>query len=157
MLPISIEYIFVERHVLFLIPLLMVMALTATDAARPCVDRLSLYIGGALLVAYGLFSLAGTHDFLMENRTRCEALHDLIDVAHVPADWIGGRLISFNDLDIPLDRRRRSINILPPYALSYGPLRGYVEIRRYPFQRWLPVEEADILVLKRRPPPAKNK
>ena len=133
---------------------LMVVALTATDTAKPCLDRLSLLMGGALLAACGLFSLAGTHDYLAESRTRWEALHDLTEVAHIPPTQIAGgcEFFASRGYDWTNPARRwpdglKDSTLRPAYVLSFGPMGGFEEVKRYPFRRWLPIADGHTLVL----------
>jgi Dolichyl-phosphate-mannose-protein mannosyltransferase len=148
----SPEYSFFDRYVVFL----LVPAVVVVTRAAPASNRrgtVALAAAIVLVGLYGLFSVTQTHDYLAWNRARWHALEDLRHQGVPPATIDGG--FEFNawygfDPDAPRatvgGTWRRQGN---EYVVALGPLPSYTEVRRYPFQRWLPLQRDAITVLRK--------
>jgi hypothetical protein len=111
---------------------------------------------GALIAAFALFSVAGTHDFLAFNRARLAAT-DTLARNHVASSQIDGgyEYNGFYDYD-PNYRASPSKSywwvVDDEYVISSGPLDGYCVIRSFPYQRWLSGAAVNVDILRRRAP-----
>jgi hypothetical protein len=107
-----------------------------------------------LISLFAYFSVASTHDFLAWNRARWQALNKLTVVQKISPKLIDGGY-EFNGWRLADRRYKQKPNKSfwwvddDNYVIASGPLQGYKEIARYPFQRWLMIEEKPILTLKK--------
>ncbi len=150
----SPQYSFFDRYVVFLlVPAIAVVAKAAPAANRRAAPALAAAI--VLVGLYGLFSVTQTHDYLAWNRARWQALRDLTHQGVPPAKIDGG--FEFNawygyDPAAPPETAGGTWRTQgDEYVVTLGPLPSYVEVRRYPFQRWLPVRSDAITVLRPSP------
>jgi hypothetical protein len=154
MLFIDIELAF-DRYLLFLvavgIPVVILMVSNLSPGRAGSAIRT---VAIASLVLYGTFSIAGTHDYLSWNRARWQALNNLaVEQRVTPIDIDGG--FEFNgwylyDLNyIPRLKKSWWWVFRDDFMVTFGPVPEFTEIRRYPFRRWLPPGEGNILVLRR--------
>ena len=143
-----------DRYLLFLVPLgiaivILLVSNVSLGQAGPAFRTVAI----ASLVLYGTFSIAGTHDYLSWNRARWQALNNLAAERVTPIDIDGG--FEFNgwylyDLDyIPRLKKSWWWVFRDDFMVTFGPVPEFTEIRRYPFRRWLPPGEGNILVLRR--------
>lgn len=146
---------YLDRYVLWLLPLLMACVPRAPLPIRKY-PRVWLAAAG-LLVAYGVFSVAGIHDYFAWNRARWQAIDYLMaDVHATPAQIDGG--YEFNgwyDYDshyrVQADRSWWWVQD-DQYIVAFGDLPGYARILRVAYDRWLPPGQGDIVVLERESP-----
>jgi hypothetical protein len=110
----------------------------------------------ALVVAFALFSICGTRDYLAWNRIRWEALDDLMTSNGIREEEIDGGF-EFNGLHL-YDVRYQPARgkswwwvHRDTYLISFGSLRGYTVIRKYDWPRWMPPHTGQVLVLRRGP------
>ncbi|HEX6386756.1 MAG TPA: hypothetical protein VF177_18975, partial [Anaerolineae bacterium] len=140
---------YLDRYLLFILPLFMVgMMATGLQTSRLIVGVASL-----LLLPYGVFSVGATHDYLLWNRARWNALHYLMEDGVSHHDIDGG--FEFNGW-YSYDPAYRH---LPgkswwwvhndEYVLSFGPLEGYRAVERHSYQQWIPFRTGNIFVLRR--------
>jgi hypothetical protein len=144
-----------DRYVLFLVPLGIATINVVVSETRAGKTRFPLMpLAVAILALYGAFSIAGTHDYLSWNRARWQALNNLITEQGLsPGDIDGG--YEFNGWYLPESK----YGTTPAeklwwvgradFLVTFGPVPGYTELRRYPYRRWLPPPGGDILVLRR--------
>ena len=142
---------FLDRYLIWLLPLLMCLVLAWK---RLRIQVLSLSVFMIIISIYGFFALGGTHDYLAWNRARWKAAMDLVEKDGISYRNIDGGF-EFNGW-YGYDA---GYHIVPSkslwwvdedhYVIAFGPMPGYIEIRHYPFQRWLPPTEGRILVLQR--------
>ncbi len=115
----------------------------------------------ALLLAYGVYAVCGTRDFLTWNRSRWEALHYLMDSQKIqPKDIDGG--FEFNGMYLYDPQYRPS----PPksqwwvqndtYRIGFGNMPGYTPIKEYGYYHWLPPYAGKIVILKEDSPKILN-
>lgn len=137
-----------DRYFLLLVPISMMLVLLNGDAVARH-GRGVLGLAAAILLLYGIFSAAATHDYFSWNRARLDALYDLTNM-QVPTDRIdGGYEFNgwFNYKDDPDQNWWRVVG--DDYTLTFGPLPNFEVLRTYPFRRWLPPGEGEVLVLRR--------
>jgi putative effector of murein hydrolase LrgA (UPF0299 family) len=149
---VSPQYSFFDRYVVFL----LVPAVVVVARAAPVPDRLGNWPLAAAIVLvciYGVFSVTQTHDYLAWNRARWQALGDLTRQGIPPVKIDGG--FEFNawygyDPAAPPTTAggtwRRNGD---EYVIALGPLPSYVQMRSYPFQRWLPLRRDAITVMRK--------
>jgi hypothetical protein len=146
-----------DRYVLFLVPLgIVILFLLASDAGRAKAGSLvvSISLAVASLILYGAFSIAGTHDYLSWNRARWQALNNLETEQRVgPAEIDGGFEFNASHLYDPSYKASPGKSwyfvARDDFMIAFEPVPGFTEMKRYPFQRWLPPGEGSILVLRR--------
>jgi 4-amino-4-deoxy-L-arabinose transferase-like glycosyltransferase len=145
---------FLDRYLIWLLPLLMVCVLAALAPRHLDGNRWVTYAARALVVGYSAFSIAAAHDYFAWNRSRWEALTYLTQVLHVPTNEVDGGF-EFNgwyDYDRNY-RERAGVSWwwvqADNYIVAFGPLDGYREMLRYPYDRWLPPGHGDISVLRK--------
>lgn len=147
-----------DRYVLFLVPLgIAIIILLASGVGPVKAGSPLLPLAVVSLVLYGAFSIAGTHDYLSWNRARWKALNNLTTEQRVPADDIDGGLEfnawNFFDWNYRATREKSWWWVHgDDFMVTFGPVPGYAELRRYPFRRWLPPGEGNILVLRKTTP-----
>lgn len=147
-----------DRYIIPLLPLMMIFILSQATPIPFHINRLSTFIAAVLLLVYGTFSVAATHDYLSWNRARWKALHYLTEEAQISYNNIDGGF-EFNGWyePDPAGRKKaeKSWNWLfrkfdyTDYVLSFQPIKGFREIARYPFKRWLPLGKGYIYILVR--------
>ncbi len=145
---------FLDRYLIWPLPLLMSLTPAPRNSVYWHSSILPLSVAAALVFLYGLFALGASHDYLAWNRARWQALTDLIEKDH----------ISYRDIDGGFEfngwyaydakyRERPSKSWWwvesDQYMISFGQMPGYVEKKRYPFERWIPFEQGNIFVLER--------
>lgn len=131
-----------------------------SSAAKPPVLAAALSL--LLLVPFAAFAVGGTHDYMAWNRARWQALNDLTATVS-PMDIDGG--LEFNGWS-SYDLKYRDhggvvLGKVPNhrmvhnrvYAVTVSPVDGYEVVKRYPFTRWLPAGEGEVLVLKAKDKP----
>jgi 4-amino-4-deoxy-L-arabinose transferase-like glycosyltransferase len=107
-----------------------------------------------LISIFAYFSVASTHDYLAWNRARWQALNELTSVQKISPKLIDGGyefngwLLADRQYKQKPDKSYWWVNE-DNYVITSGPLKGYEEIARYPFQRWLMIQEKPILTLKK--------
>jgi 4-amino-4-deoxy-L-arabinose transferase-like glycosyltransferase len=144
---------FYDRYVIVFV--FTTIAMLAGVEKRAMLSRPFLVTSFVLLMAYGAFSVAATHDYLAWNRARWTALHDLMREAGIPPSHIygGGEFNGWYLYDqYSGDPKRRwfwAEN--DDYVVSFTPLDEYQVLKRYAVQRWLPWQRhaGDILVQRR--------
>ncbi len=146
-----------DRYYLLLTILGTIIILTGTQLFFSFFSsRLFIFAAILTFVSFAAFSVAGVHDYLALHRARWKAGTNLLIKEKLLPDQINGGF-EFNAwYSYPLTKRFRSEdswwwvkNMTNDYALSLGPIKGYRQVARYPFQRWLPYKEDQILVLKK--------
>ena len=143
-----------DRYLLPLLPVFILVICGAKLEHQPTWRQTRVVLSLILLVMYGGFSVAATHDYLSWNRSRWIALHSLIDGGKVPPNQIDGGL-EFNgwllcDAKYVTKPGKSWYWVYDDeYVITFGPLAGYTEMGRYPFHRWLFFNESNIFVLHR--------
>ena len=138
-----------DRYLLLFFPLFILLVSAVTLESQPPLHRTRVGLSFVLLVLYAGFSVAATHDYLSWNRSRWIALHSLIDDGKVHPNQInGGYEFGWVLYDSKHVKKLGKVDN-DEYMVTFGPVPGYTELRRYPFQRWLFFSESDIFILRR--------
>jgi len=144
-----------DRYVLCLVPLaIVILFLLVSDVGPAKAGTLARPSAVASLILYGAFSIAGTHDYLCWNRARWQALNNLTTEQRIrPGDIDGG--FEFNGWYL-YEPNYRAIPgkswwwvVRDNFMITFGPVPGFTEMKRYHFRRWLPPGEGSILILRK--------
>lgn len=145
-----------DRYQVFLLPLLVIIAAIVKRNVKLSTHRLFTIIGIIVIAVYGVFAIGATHDYLSWNRVRWKAARDLIEKARVPAGDINGGFefgawhAYSSQIRYVCDQRWWwGKNIKYKYLITFGPVNGYEEIKRYPYKRWIPLRQGNIYVLRK--------
>lgn len=148
---------FFDRYFMLCIPLFAVgiAGLRGTRAGPACgMARPLRFAVPALLAAFGLFAIAGTHDYLAWNRTRWTALQDLMHAGQVgPEDIDGG--FEFNGLHF-YDAKYQAGSQYSwwwvrsdTYLIGFGAVPGYKVMKEFTYVHWLPAHPQTLAVLRK--------
>lgn len=143
--PIALQRDPFDRYFLFLVPLAIIIVFVICGEGK--VGLLPKTVGILCLSIYGMFAIAGTHDYLAWNRVRWQALRTLVEVRHIPPERIQGG----NEFDVNYNSPERKWIDGDDFLVSFSPAQGYVESEQYTFRRWLPPGQGAIFVLHRSP------
>ncbi len=154
--PGAILTITLDRYLLPLLPLALALAVWAVAGLR-----LPTWPAWAVTAVVGVVAVAGTHDFLVLQGTTFDLAEATVragvDPNHLDggAQWDGERLYR-DGVEVPDPRADRTwwINLFAwdndsTYVVSTQPLPGYVEVRRVPYDTWLPPADQALLLLRR--------
>lgn len=145
-----------DRYLLPLYPLILILAslFIGKNSDSNLIGRPSKALSFFLIGIFACYSVASTHDYLAWNRARWQALNELTSVYKVSPKMIDGGY-EFNGWLLADRKYKQRSNKSywwvdqDAYVIASGPLQGYEEVARYPFRRWLMVEEKPILTLKK--------
>jgi hypothetical protein len=144
-----------DRYLLFVLPLMMIVIVIAhRPDVRIGMTRARALLSVSLVVVYGAFSVAATHDYVAWNRSRWSVLRHLIVEEKVAPNRIDGGY-EFNGWvqhDPKYEPKADPVYWKladPEYIVSFGPIVGYREVGRHPIDRWLPSTKAEIFVLQK--------
>jgi hypothetical protein len=151
-LPLGIQGFF-DRYLIILLPLLMMLvSVSTTNISNWKVDSKVISIALIMMLLYGGFTIGATHDYLSWNRVRWQALHSLMQESQISPNHIDGGF-EFNGWYLYDSKYKRTPGKSwwwvdkDDYIISFGPITGYEEVKRYPFRRWLPFGQENIFVL----------
>jgi hypothetical protein len=162
--PSAILAITLDRYLLPLLPLTLALVVWAGPSRsqpgrRP--PAWPAWPAWAVTAVLGVLSVAGTHDFLVFQRSTWDLAAATnragVDVHHLDggAQWDGVHLYQ-DRVEVPDSRGDRPwwINVFAwtddsRYVVSTVPLPGYVEVRRVPYDTWLPPADQALLLLRR--------
>jgi len=108
----------------------------------------------SILLAFSLFSVFGTRDYLAWNRTRWEALDDLMSKEQAKPQSIDGG-VEFNGFYLFNDGFKMRPGKSPwwvvddRYLITFNPLPGYRILHDYHYTHWMPPYQGNIYVLQR--------
>jgi len=160
--PGAILTITLDRYLLPLLPLALALVVWALAGMR-----LPAWPAWAVTAVLAAVSVAGTHDFLVFQRSTWDLATATnragVDAHHLDggAQWDGVHLYQDGvEVPDPLPDRPWWVNLFAwtddsTYVVSTVPLPGYVEVRRVPYDTWLPPADQALLLLRRpdAPPP----
>jgi hypothetical protein len=159
---------YVDRYLLILIPLVMLLV-SVSSLAVPRADQFDwvspklLPILLTSLLFYGGVTVGATHDYLAWNRMRWQALKELTTELRLSPSQIDGGY-EFNGWHLYDPRNINAVAFRrdpsnpdrswwyvdrDDYLIAFGPVKDYVEWRRYPTGRWLPVGPKTIVALQK--------
>lgn len=108
----------------------------------------------ALITLYAYVSIGSSHDYMAWNRARWQALGDLTSKHHVSPRRIDGGY-EFNGWHLsstsykPTPEKSYWWVDRDDFIVASGPVKGYTEVQRYPFNRWLFIENKPIITLEK--------
>jgi hypothetical protein len=144
---------FFDRYLILLLPLLMmIVSISTTNISNWKVDSKVISIALIMMLLYGGFTIGATHDYLSWNRVRWQALHSLMQESQISPNQIDGGF-EFNGWYLYDSKYKGTPGKSwwwvdkDDYIISFGPITGYEEVKRYPFRKWLPFGQENIFVL----------
>jgi hypothetical protein len=154
--PGAILTITLDRYLLPLLPLGLALAVWAVVGLR--LPAWPAWVATAVL---GVVSVAGTHDFLVFQNSTFALAEATVRAGVDPnrleggAQWDGERL--YQDgvaVPEPVADRPWWVNLFAwnddsTYVVATVPLPGYVEVRRVPYETWLPPHDQALFLLRR--------
>ena len=141
-----------DRYIIFFMPMLMVIISCSTNYTELRIGRRTFCVVFSIMAVFAIFTVAGTHDYLAWNKARWKALDHLVDENQISPRRIDGGF-EFNgwhhDPDRPVKPSRGWWVYEDDYIISFGPVTGYDEVKRYSYSRWLPIGRGNILILQK--------
>jgi hypothetical protein len=119
------------------------------------VGRRARALAVTILVVYGIFSVCATHDYLSWNRMRWRALNFLTEQKGVSYSQIDGGF-EFNGLHgyspdyVPCKGKSWWWVKEDKYVISFGPIPGYSVYKVYPYEKWMPPGEGEVMILSKK-------
>jgi hypothetical protein len=144
-----------DRYLLPLLPLSMVAVFLSTrDIVKKNVGDKITSLVVIIVLIYGAFTIGATHDYLAWNRSRWQALNDLMKESRIlPNNIDGGYEFNGWHLYDPKYKGSPDKSVWwvdnDDYIISFGPLDGYEAVKQYPFRKWLFFDQGNIFVLHR--------
>jgi len=149
---IPLTYIdFLDRYLIFLLPLSMIILKGPVHLYK---NQISSYFALIILLLICLFTIGATHDYLSWNRARWKALTYLTQERNISYKNIDGGFefngwYNYDPEYEPSANKSRWWVENDDYVVSFGPMPGYEEVRKYSYQRWIPFRRDNILILRR--------
>lgn len=143
-------FVYFDRYLLCAIGFtIVVVALAARSQEK--VNRICLAGAVVTLLVLGAFSIAGTHDYMAWNRVRWHAASELMRAQRISPREVdaGAEFNEWNNYDINGASQDQYGAVYDDYIITFGPVDGYEEMRKYTYRRWLPLGEGAIHVLVR--------
>ena len=172
---------YIMPSVVFFAAGLLALSGTSSDTYDGA-GKLANLTAATMLVAFGVFSVGATRDFMMWNRLRWQALTDLTQKDHVDRHDIDGgyefngwylydpnykpdidprQTFAWADPHVGYDPGR---SVEPgkrsfwwvyrdTYQISFGDVPGYETFREYSYKHWLPPHVQKILILRKQSSP----
>jgi hypothetical protein len=146
-----------DRYVIPLIPLFAIGTFAPTESLLNGRWSYLRTLAFAMVMAFGIFAIAGTRDYLMWNRLRWEALRDLMTTQHVTAQDIDGGF-EFNGFYLfdPEYKGEDDDAVKSgwwvdrdTYQIALGPVPGYVVYKAYDYFHWMPPHKQKVFILKK--------
>lgn len=138
-------FAYFDRYFLMLVPLCIALIMLNGPVVKP--GRMPMAASAVVLLLYGIFSVGATHDYFSWNRARWDALHDLTQEQQIPTSMIDGGYEFNGWYNYQGPHQNWWREIYDDYTLSFGPMEGFEVVESYPFRRWMPPGEGEILVL----------
>jgi len=148
---------FYDRYLIFLLPLLLMIVSISAKDIKWDLSRKSISVALLMMLLCGGFTIGATHDYLSWNRVRWQGLHYLMRADRIPPSRIDGGFEfngwylydpGYDDWKYEPEKSWYWVD-RDDYIISFEPLAGYRELKRYTFRRWFPWGQGKILVLKR--------
>ncbi|BAC92185.1 glycosyltransferase family 39 protein [Gloeobacter violaceus] len=140
-----------DRYLLYFFPLVMIFARVPPPRAVPgALFRVAL----ALILGYGVFAAATTHDYLAWNRVRWQVLRSAMAEGRLsPTNTDGG--FEFNGWYLYDSKYRAQPGKSwwwvdrDEFVFAFGPIDGYTIYERHRVERWMPVGVQEVFILRR--------
>ena len=150
---------FYDRYLLVFFPsVFMILSLqTVNNAAQPLKNARKIsWVGFLILAVMGIFSVAGTHDYLWLNRTRWKATQELMEKEKISPERIDGGYefnghFLYHEKYQPTNKTSWWWVDRDDYVIALRPLKenGYEHLRSYEYPRWLFLSPERVLILKK--------
>ena len=144
---------FFDRYLAAFMPVVLMFVLAATTAAqRQWTCRAA--SATVICAAFAIFAALGTHDYLSWNRARWQAIADAQRIEGAGAANMDGGF-EFNGIESYDPNYIRTENKSwwwvkdDTYRITFGPIAGLTEVRRYPYVTYLPPATRFIFLLRR--------
>jgi hypothetical protein len=165
-LPMGILFYF-DRYLLILIPLAMIVTVVSNSQSNQFysyANPKTILVILSILLIYGGFSIAATHDYLAWNRVRWQALNSLLNDEKILPNYIDGGY-EFNAWYLYDSKNTYAINFQADpkkpgkswwyvdeddYLITFGSVNNYEQLEKYSTGRWLPFGPENIFVLRKR-------
>src|SRR5690606_24152650 len=145
LLPLTLSSFF-DRYLLPLLPLVLLAAPAPRLGGRL---RPHVVAAALLMAGFGVFAVAGTHDYLAWNRARWRALDALLAAGVRPSEIDGGFEFNgrygYDPAYVRSEERSWYWVQGDQFVVAFGPLPGYETKEAYPYPRWLPGGDGRIL------------
>jgi 4-amino-4-deoxy-L-arabinose transferase-like glycosyltransferase len=155
LLGLTIDGFFDRYLIMFLPPLIVVTASwtgAAPDETLKLNANLTTLMAIIVLLAMARFSVLAIHDWLSWHRVLWTAVNNLMDEKNLSPERIDGGF-EFNGWyyyhNTPNPEGGRSYIVSDEYIVAPFLHNGYVALKQYPVDRWLPWGRADIIVQSR--------
>lgn len=153
-LPLGIQGYF-DRYLLLMLPLLMIgIIISNIGVGKVNLSSRAITLLLAIMLVYGGLTVGATHDYLLWNRVRWQALNTLLQEDKISPNFIDGGY-EFNGWYLfdpeykPQTDRSLWVN-KNDYMISFGAVSGYEKLRQYSLKRWLPIGVENIFVLHKK-------
>jgi len=141
-----------DRYLLFFLPMLMAIISCSTEYTELRINRRTFCVVFCIMAVFAIFTVSGTHDYLAWNKARWKALDYLVETEQISPRRIDGGF-EFNgwhyDPDYPVKPSRWWWIYEDDYIVSFGPITGYEEVKRYSYSRWLGPGKGNVMILRR--------
>ena len=143
-------FTYFDRYFLCAVPLLIALAVLTTDSlAKP--NRRLIAVSVVIIMLYGCYSVAGTHDYLSWNRLRWHIAGKMMRQYDLtPQDIDGG--YEFNGWYNYQENNPRQTwwrHERDYFMITFGRVPNYDIMERFTYRRWLPPGEGELLFLRR--------
>jgi hypothetical protein len=143
-----------DRYLIPIVPLLTVATMNMLPKESAAFERLFRPLAFTSVLAFSLFSVCATRDYLTWNRVRWEALHDLTQVEKIDSRDIDGGFEfngwNFYDPYYLQDPDKSWWWVQGnTYLIAFDNVPGYSLVKKYTYSHWLPSYTGQILVLKK--------
>lgn len=144
---------FFDRYLMGFMTIVWMFVLAATTAT-PRVPTWRNAAAGAVCAGFAIFAVLATHDYLSWNRARWQAIADAqrLDGANAATMDGGFEFNGSTSYDATyVQRPDKSWWWVKDdsYQITFGPVPGMTEVRRYPYATYLPPDTRFIYVLRR--------
>lgn len=160
-----------DRYLIIFLPfLLMLISMAITNYSKNKLTLRAASICLMMLLFYGGFTITATHDYLLWNRVRWQAVNDLMQTSQILPNQINGGFefkgwYFGNKLEICNPKYHKSSAYTRvnwndftclwgsdnyKYSLSFVPNIGYEIEKKYSFRRWLPWRKEDLYLLRKK-------
>ena len=142
-----------DRYIAAIVPIFCLFIL-AFPQSTPVVYRSARIMAGVIFACFGIYAISGTHDYLSWNRARWQAIDDLQRTENANPDNIDGGFEFNGSTSYDADFQPREGKSTwwvkdDTYQITFGPVAGMAELRRYKYTTYLPPDTRYIHVLRR--------
>jgi hypothetical protein len=129
-------FLLVSVYDRYLLPLFPIAIVFLGINSQKVPQKIYQYFAFGFLGLLTWFSVCATHDYLSWNRTRWNALNELVD-SGIPKNQIQGGVEYITWNFFSEDQEKWWKNVTPVYTLVFKPKEGDKVIKEYTYSRWL--------------------